>query len=215
VVFAVVADATGRYLRSRGARTDGVWLRAMVPVGTRSEDAEHLLGNEVVSVFVDLPMFEMDPVERLRVCHEAMREVKTSHRAVGASFLVGLTQFAPPTVHAMASRLAARGRLYNFLVTNVPGPQVPFYCLGARLRGAYPFTPLGATQSYAVGLTSIEGCLSFAVTADYDALPDVEGVPDDLVAALAELTANAEAADQRREEYRPPRPRGDAADARP
>jgi diacylglycerol O-acyltransferase / wax synthase len=213
VVLAVVADATGRYLRSRGARTDGVWLRAMVPVSTRTSDVDHALGNEVVSVFVDLPMFEMDAVERLRVCHDAMHEVKTSHQAVGASFLVGLTQFAPPTVHAMASRLAARGRMYNFLIANVPGPQVPVYCLGARLRGAYPFTPLAATQAYSVGLTSIEGWLSFAVTADYDALPDVERVPDDLVDALAELTANADAAARRREEYSPERQRDGAADS--
>jgi diacylglycerol O-acyltransferase / wax synthase len=215
VVLAVVADATGRYLRSRGARTDGVWLRVMVPVSTRTEDADHTVGGEVVSVFVDLPMFELDAVERLRICHEAMRDVKSSHQAVGASFLVGLTQFTPPTLHAMASRLAARGRLFNFLVTNVPGPQVPVYCLGARLRGAYPFSPLAASHCYSVGLTSTEGALSFAITADYDALPDVEQVPEHLVAALAELTANAEAADQRREESTPRTHRGGAADAKP
>jgi diacylglycerol O-acyltransferase / wax synthase len=198
VVLAIVADATGRYLRSRGARTEGVWLRAMVPVSTRATGEEHVLGNRVVSVFVDLPMFEMDPVERLRRCHEAMREVKSSHQAVGAGFLIGLTQFAPPTMHAMASRLAARGRLYNFLVTNVPGPQAPVYCMGARLRAGYPFTPLAATQAYSVGLTSIDGWLSFGITACYDALPDVEQVPGYLHDALEELLANADAEDRRR-----------------
>jgi diacylglycerol O-acyltransferase / wax synthase len=203
VVLAVVADATGRYLRARGARTDRVWLRAMVPVSARTSDVDDAVGHEVVSVFVDLPMFEMDPVERLRVCQDAMREIKASHQAVGAGFLVGLTQFAPPTMHAMASRLAARGRLYNFLVANVPGPQVPVYCLGAPLRGAYPFTPLAATQAYSVGLTSIDGWLSFGITACYDALADVERVPAYLAESLAELTENAEAADQRREQYAP------------
>jgi diacylglycerol O-acyltransferase / wax synthase len=218
VVLAAVADATGRYLRHRGARTDRLWLRAMVPVSTRDESEANALGNRVVSVFVDLPMMEMDPVERLRVCHDAMGEVKSSHHAVGAGFLIGLTQFAPPTIHAMASRAAARSRLFNFLVTNVPGPQIPIYCLGARLLGAFPFTPLAATQSYAVGLTSIDGWMNFGFTADYDALPDIDHVTGELVAAVAELVRSAEAAVARSEQARRTRevdlltPPGDAAD---
>lgn len=197
VVLAVVADATGRYLRSRGARTDGQWLRAMVPVSTRTDADEHALGSRVVAVFVDLPMFEMDPVERLHVCHEAMQEVKSSHHAVGAGFLLELSGFAPPTLHAMAGRLGARGRLFSFLLTNVPGPQMPVYCLGARLQGAYPFTPLGASQSYSVGLTSIDGGLSFGITADYDACPGVERVGEFLETSLAELVEHAGAARER------------------
>ncbi|MFP5308645.1 MAG: WS/DGAT/MGAT family O-acyltransferase [Actinomycetes bacterium] len=199
VVLAMVADATGRYLRHRGADTDGVWLRAMVPVSVRQSGQEGALGNEVVSVFVSLPMFEMDPVERLEVCHAAMADVKQSHHAVGAGFLIGLTDFAPPTIHAMASRLAARARLFNFLVTNVPGPQIPIYCLGGRLLGAFPFAPLSATQSYAVGLTSIDGWMNFGITADYDAVPDVERVTGYLKGALADLLASAEAVDARHE----------------
>jgi diacylglycerol O-acyltransferase / wax synthase len=212
VVLAAVADATGRYLRSRGTRTDRVWLRAMVPVATRDASGASALGNRVVSVFVDLPMGEMDPVERLRVCHEAMAEVKSSHHAVGAGFLIGLTQFAPPTIHAMASRAAARSRLYNFLVTNVPGPQLPIYCLGARLLGFFPFTPLAATQSYAVGLTSIDGWMNFGITADYDALPDVDLVTGFLVDAVEELRRSAEAVKVRGELARRDRPDASGAD---
>jgi diacylglycerol O-acyltransferase / wax synthase len=218
VVLATVADATGRYLRARGARTDGLWLRAMVPVSTRAESDAHALGNRVVSVFVELPVFEMDPVERLRVCHEAMREVKSSHHAVGAGFLIGMTEFAPPTIHAMASRVAASTRLYNFLVTNVPGPQLPIYCMGSRLLGGFPFTPLAATQAYAVGVTSIDGSMNFGFTADYDAMPDVERVTGFLVDAVKELGACAAAVDAQAELSRPKRrthsqPEGSASDA--
>ena len=193
VVLAAVADATGRFLRDEGAVTDRLWLRAMVPVSTRSDSHEHALGNRVVAVFVDLPAFELDPVERLRICHDAMSEVKSSHHAVGAGFLIGLTEFAPPTLHAMAARLAVHSRLFNFLVTNVPGPQLPIYCLGARLLGAFPFTPLAETQSFAVGLTSIDGWLNFGFTADYDALPDVENVTGHLRDAFADLVRCARA----------------------
>lgn len=197
VVLAMVADATGRYLRHRGARTDGVWLRAMVPVSTRARSEAHHLGNRVVAVFVDLPMFEMDPVERLRVCHEAMADVRSSHAAVGAGFLIGLGDFAPPTIHAMASRVAVNSRLFNFLVTNVPGPQQPIYCMGARLLGAFPFTPLAAHHSYGVGVTSIDGWMNVGLVGDYDALPDLDRLPDLLLASLDELLLSAEAVDVR------------------
>jgi diacylglycerol O-acyltransferase / wax synthase len=205
VVLALVADATGRYLRHRGARTDRLWLRAMVPVSTRSASQEHHLGNRVVSVFVDLPMFEMDPIERLHLCHDAMREVKSSHAAVGAGWLIGLGDFAPPTIHAMASRVAVNSRLFNFLVTNVPGPQLPVYCMGARLLGAFPFTPLAANHGYGVGVTSLDGWMNFGFTADYDTVPDVDLLPGFLVAALEELDACADAVSERRRAMeRPP-----------
>lgn len=194
VVLAVVADTVGRFLRDRGARTDGLWLRAMVPVSTRSGSESHHLGNRVVTAFVELPMGEMDPVERLRVCQDAMSEVRSSHAPVGAGFLIGLGDFAPPTIHAMASRAAVNSRLFNFLVTNVPGPQIPIYCLGARLLGAFPFTPLAANHSFGVGVISIDGWMNFGFTADYDALPDVERVTEHLVVAVAELLRCAEAA---------------------
>ncbi|MCC5949366.1 MAG: wax ester/triacylglycerol synthase family O-acyltransferase [Nitriliruptoraceae bacterium] len=191
VILAVVADGTGRYLRHRGVETDGLWLRAMVPVSTRSASESHHLGNRVVSVFVDLPMMEMDPIERLRVCHDAMASVKRSHAAVGAGFLIGLGEFAPPTLHAMASRLAVNTRVFNFLVTNVPGPQLPIYCLGARLLGGFPFTPLAANHSYGIGVTSLDGWLNVGIVADYDALPDVDVVPDMLVGAVEDLATCA------------------------
>ena len=197
VILAVIADATGRYLRQRGSRTDGMWLRAMVPVSTRESSEAHALGNRVVAVFVDLPMFEMDPIQRLRVCHESMSDVKSSHAAVGAGFLLGLGEFAPPTIHAMASRVAVNARLFNFLVTNVPGPQLPIYCLGSRLLGAFPFTPLAATHSYSVGVTSMDGWINVGITADYDALPDIDEVPPMVTAALAELVASAAAVSER------------------
>lgn len=203
VVLAIVADATGRYLRSRDVRTDGQWLRVLVPVATREDGDDHALGNGVVSVLVDLPMAEMDPVERLRVCQQGMAEVKVSHRAVGAGFLTELGGFAPATFHAMASRVATRGRLYNFLVTNVPGPQQPVYCLGTELVGAHPFPPLTAAHSYAVGVISTAGSLHVGLTGDYDAVPDIDRLGGYLAAALRELTVCAGAAGTRAELTRP------------
>lgn len=199
VVLTMAGDATGRYLRSRGSRTDGLWLRALVPLSVRDDDGDGPPGRRITPVFVNLPAFEMDPVERLRNCSSAMADAARSSQAVGADFLVGLGSFAPPTMHATAARLAARTRLYNFVVTNVPGPQHPIYCLGARLLGAFPFTPLSSSQSYAIGVTSIDGWLNVGITADYDALPDVETVTGAFEGALADLVASADAVATRHE----------------
>lgn len=191
VVLAVVSDAVGRYLRDHGARTDGLWLRVLVPV-SRSEDAEeHRLRSSVVGVIVELPMAEMDPVERLRACRGAMADVRDRHGAVGAGFLLGLDEFAPPTLHALAARLATDARVFNLAVVNVPGPQRALACAGLRLVAAFPFTSLPPGQALGIGVTSIDGALDVGLTADYDALPDVATITDGLVVALAELVACA------------------------
>jgi diacylglycerol O-acyltransferase / wax synthase len=101
--------------------------------------------------------------------------------------------------------VAVNSRLFNFLVTNVPGPQLPVYCMGARLLGAFPFTPLAANHGYGVGVTSLDGWMNFGFTADYDTVPDVDLLPGFLVAALEELDACADAVSERRRAMeRPP-----------
>lgn len=194
VVLAIVSEAVGRWLRRHGARTEGLWLRVLVPVSTQEGSDTHRLRSRVVAAFVDLPMGPMDPVERLERCRAAMADVRDTHGAVGAGFLLGLDAFAPPTLHAVAARVAVDARVFNFAITNVPGPQRPTYLNGARLLGAFPFPSLPPGQSLGVGVTSIDGWLNVGLTADYDAVPDVAAITDDLVAALAELVACADAA---------------------
>lgn len=199
VILAIVGDAVGRFLRARGEETRDLELKVMVPVSVRADDERHVFGNRVSSVFIRLPVDEMDPVERLRVVHESMKDVKEHQHAVGADFLVGLSAYAPPTIHALAARVGARTRLYNFVVTNVPGPQVPLFSMGMRLLGAFPVVPLAQNHSLAVGVTSIDGSLNFGLTADWDTLPDLENMTGDLVAAQRELAKHAEAVGTRHE----------------
>jgi WS/DGAT/MGAT family acyltransferase len=204
VVLTLVADTVGRYLRGRGESTRGLELRAMVPVSVRSDDGEAALGNQVAATFVDLPVDEMDPIRRLEVVAGRMGGIKSSHSAVGADFLLDLSEFAPPTLHALGARAAASSRVFNFVVTNVPGPQVPIYLLGARLDGGYPLVPLAAFQSLAVGLTSLDGRMSFGFSVDYDAIPDPERLGDLLEASLADLAASADARRERQERAQQP-----------
>ena len=116
-----------------------------------------------------------------------MDGIKESGQAVGAQVLTGLSGFAPPTIMAQAARLQARQRLFNLVVTNVPGPQMPLYVLGRRLEALYPMVPLAENTALGIAIMSYNGQLNFGLTADYDALADVETLADELRSSIEEL----------------------------
>ncbi len=117
---------------ARGVRTEGLELRGLVPVSIRTEDEQHNLGNRIAALRGPLPVYAQDPVERLQIVREAMQGIKESKQALGAEVISGLEGFAPPTLLAQASRLNFSTRLFNLIVTNVPGPAVPALPDGAR-----------------------------------------------------------------------------------
>lgn len=193
VVLAVVAGALGRYMRLHGEGTDGVVLKAMVPVSVRAEVERGALGNRVAAMWAPLPVGITDSVERLHQIREAMDGIKRSGQAVGAQVLTELTGFAPPTIMAQAARLQARQRLFNLVVTNVPGPQFPLYMLGRQLDALFPMVPLGENTALGIALISYNGQLNFGLTADYDALADVAILAEELRQSLEELLGAASA----------------------
>jgi WS/DGAT/MGAT family acyltransferase len=191
VVLAVVAGALGRYMRLHGEPTEGVVLKAMVPMSTRAEIERGALGNRVTAMWAPLPVGMTDPVERLHAVSRAMRGIKDSGQAVGAEVLTRLSGFAPPTIMAQAARLQARQRLFNLVVTNVPGPQSPLYLLGRELEAVYPMVPLAKNTALGIALMSYNGQLNFGLTADYDALADAETLVEELRSSIEELVAVA------------------------
>jgi WS/DGAT/MGAT family acyltransferase len=180
VVLAAVAGALGRFLRRRGEDTEQLVLKAMVPVSVRSDAEQGALGNRVAAMWAPLPVGVEDPARRLELISEAMVEVKESGQAVGAQLLTELSGFAPPTIMAQAARLQARQRFFNLVVTNVPGPQLPLYVLGRELSAIYPMVPLAENTALGIALMSYNGGVHFGLCADYDAMPDVELLADDL-----------------------------------
>jgi diacylglycerol O-acyltransferase / wax synthase len=191
VVLAVVAGALGRYLSRRSEVDEDLVLRAMVPVSVRADLERGALGNRVAAMWVSLPVGMTDPVQRLLTISREMDGVKQSGQAVGAQVLTELTGFAPPTIVAQAARLQTRQRMFNLVVTNVPGPQFPLYMLGRRLQAMYPMVPLAAGQALGIAIISYNGQLDFGLNADFDALPDLEELAGDLAGASAELVAAA------------------------
>jgi diacylglycerol O-acyltransferase len=186
-VLTVVAGALGRWLRTRGVRSQGLELRALVPVSIRTETEQGSLGNRIAAMRGPLPVYVEDPVERLRLVQDAMGNLKQSKQALGAEVISGLQDFAPPTLLAQASRLNFSTRLFNLIVTNVPGPQFPLYLLGREMDEIVPIAFLPENQALAIAIMSYNGKVDFGLLADYDAMPDLEDLARMVDESLAEL----------------------------
>ncbi len=191
VILATVAGAFRSWLLTRGESVyPGTTIRAMVPVSVHEGD-DPPTGAQVTACFVDLPVGEPGPSMRLHQIAFAMRQQMEggSRRAVSAETLSGLGGFAPPTMHALGARLGGvvSRRLYNVVITNVPGPQTPLYAAGARMVSTYPVTPLGRGQALSIGLTSYDGGVYYGLYADRDAMPDADVLGRGVVDALHEL----------------------------
>ncbi len=189
VVLTAVAGAVRHLLEGRGERVDEMELRAMVPVSVRADSDKGTLGNQVASLWAALPVYEPDAVERFKVVHEEMKDLKGSGQAVGAQILTTLGEYAPPTILAQASRLVARQRAFNLVVTNVPGPQVPLYSLGHKMTEVYPVVPLSDNTTIGIALFSYAGKICFGLLGDYDAAPDLGVLAEGLEKSIAELLA--------------------------
>ena len=191
VLLTVLTGALRDWLLSRGEPVLGsTTVRALVPVSVQGEE-QRTPGGSVAAYLVDLPVGEPNPWVRLARLSYAMRGVTDSGRSVRADALIALTGFAPPTLHALGAR-AARGlsrRMFNLVVTNVPGPQQPLYAAGSRMLEVFPVVPLVGGQALSVGMTSYDGHVYVGLNADRDGVGDVDVLADLVeqeVAALAE-----------------------------
>jgi WS/DGAT/MGAT family acyltransferase len=179
VVLALVTEAVRRFLERRGLDPAGVEFRVAVPVNVRSEADAGTLGNRVSSLIVPLPLGEPDPWRQLERVVATTRERKGSGESDAVDLVGRLADWLPLGVLARLSE--ASRRAVNMIVTNVPGPRVPVYLLGARMLESHPLVPLMANEALNIALFSYQDALSFGFNADWDALPDlhdfVESIP--------------------------------------
>ncbi|MGD0385577.1 MAG: wax ester/triacylglycerol synthase family O-acyltransferase [Solirubrobacteraceae bacterium] len=195
VVLAVVTGALRSFLQSRGVRTEGLELRALVPVSLRGAgDGGDVIGNRLAAMRGSLPVYIADPRERLEAVRVSMDGIKESRQALGAEVLAGVQNFAPPTILAQASRINFSTRLFNLLVTNMPGPQIPLHVLGREIREVYPIGFLAHDHALAVAIMSYNGQLNFGLLADSQALPELDRLAGWVSEAIEELLALARAA---------------------
>jgi WS/DGAT/MGAT family acyltransferase len=191
VVLAVTAGALREWLQGRGIKVQGLELRALVPVSLRTDEERGMLGNRLAVFRAPLPVYAADPVERLRIVCEEMSKIKQSKQVMGARAIVAFNDFAPPTVLAQASRLNFSTRLFNVIVTNVPGPQFPLYVLGRELETVAPVAFLPDKHTLAIAIFSYNGKVSFGLLGDFDALEDIDVIADGIDRSLQELVAAA------------------------
>lgn len=195
VVLTVCAGALRRYLLGKEGLPEKP-LVAMVPISVRTEDERGSMGNQVSAMLVSLATDVDDPSERLRIIHESAISSKIHHQAIGARTLADYSQFIPFGLAGAGARLYTRMHLaekhrpiFNLVITNVPGPQVPLYVAGARLLAHVGAAPLFDGMGLILPIFSYAGHLAIGATSSREIMPDVDVFTDYLKSSLDELEA--------------------------
>jgi WS/DGAT/MGAT family acyltransferase len=201
VVLTAITRGFRDLLQGRGALSENVVVRSMVPVSVRRPGERGTLNNQVSAVFVDLPVGEPDPVERLARIRRQMDDYKQTMQAVDARSIIAMGDFVAPTLLALGVRAAMQtGQLWcQAVTTNVPGPRVPLYVLGRRMCSTHAYVPIAGGTRVSIGIFSYLTSMTFGINADFDSFPDVDvlaggirrGVEELLTLAGKETTAAA------------------------
>jgi len=205
IVLATVAGAVRRFLQRRGVRVEGLDFRVMAPVSVRSQDEHGTLGNRVSGWMVPMPLAESDPLRRLDEIRETTAQLKESKQALGAEVLTQVGEWTPSTLLSLGARMATRALPFNLVVTNVPGPQVPLYLLGAKMLDNYGLVPLTDYLCLGIVLFSYAGKLCWGFTAEWDLLPDLHDLLIDVERSFTELRQIPERIERRAPAKRPAR----------
>jgi WS/DGAT/MGAT family acyltransferase len=185
-ILSAVAGMLARLFDAAGERPSRAPV-ALVPVSVRRPGEEG--GNRISTVLVDLPALDASPAARIAEVNRAMAALKDSAAVRAGALLVGASGWAPPLVSSTLARAMGGVRAFNLVVSNIPGPQQPFYLNGSRLLEVYPVVPLNpASQGLTVGVLSYDGAVHFGLLADRDLEPSVEAAREALVEALHEIT---------------------------
>ena len=168
-------------------------LKAMVPVSVRGADQRQDMGNRITFAFIELPVEVRSRAGRLERVHQATAAFKTSGRPAGTGAMLGALGLLPDPLKNRAAQLASSPRVFNLTVSNIPGPRVPVYMLGAKLSEAYPVVPLAENHSLSIGMFSYMDDLFFGLYADPGVLPEVSQLPQYLEREIAALAGPSRA----------------------
>ncbi len=196
VVVTMCAGAVRRWLVAHEA-LPATPLVAQIPVSVRTSSQAGTYGNRILLLGAALHTEIADPVQRLHETAADLSEMKGRHKALPAQLLQDVNDFIPPAVFARASRTALgltsrlSRPLWNLVVSNVPGPQIPLYLAGARMVANYPVSVITDGMGLNITVMSYDGSLDIGVIADRDQVPDVWDLVGYLDDALTELEERA------------------------
>jgi WS/DGAT/MGAT family acyltransferase len=190
-VLTMVSGAIGATLRHQGETVPRDGLRAVVPVSVRSAEEFGAPGNRVSLWLVPLPLAGRNTRRRFATIHASTDELKQTGQATGGTVITEAANWAGGAVVEQAARLIGTARLYNLIVTNVPGPGIPLWLAGSKLREVYPYLPLFEQQGLGVALLSYAGRLHVGIVADWNLSAFLADLEDRLDDAFADLIATA------------------------
>lgn len=204
VALTVLSGACQRYALAHGEKLRKRYLRVLVPVNIRTEDERGAMGNRISFLPLEIPMEVKDHLERLRIINETTQELKKSKVSEAVSLMFAALQGMPAPLQALSLSSAANSWVQralgyawqvppmHLICTNVPGPQIPLYCVGKRMLNYYPLLPIALEMGVSCGVTSYNQRLYISFIADANAAPDIDLLRDYMRECFDELRAAAE-----------------------
>jgi len=203
IVLTLVTGAVRSQLISRGVDPKSLTFRVSSPVSVRTEAERGQLGNKVSSWIVELPIALDEPKAQLEAIREETHRLKEERSALGVQMMMQEAEWTPSTLLSLGAQ-AMSGPI-NTIVTNVPGPQIPLYLHGARLREIFPMVPLMENMGMGIAVTSYAGLMNFGFVADPDIVPDLDAFGRSVREAL-ERTAREAGVELGEVDYDEPKP---------
>jgi len=189
VLLAAITRGFRDLLMERRELSDGLIVRSLVPISIRCPEEHGVTTNRLSAVLANLPVAESDPIRRLQLVRDQMRQIKRTNQAVGAELLAQMLGATPPSLLRLGTRVAFQlpQSLVQTMTTNVPGPGFPLYVLGRKLVQVHPYAPIADNVKIAIAIFSYLGELSFGITADSSAASDLDVLAQGIHRGLAEL----------------------------
>ena len=193
IVLAAISGGIRALLLARGERPERRMVRTLVPVSVRAPDEESMRENRVSAVLADLPVHVADPVGRLAAVQAELQALKAAHEAKAGETLVALGRYTPFPVLSWCTRLVfgLPQREIVTVTTNVPGPRQPLYAMGRRLVEILPYVPIATTVRIGVSITTYCGRVTFGITGDFSASPDLDVLAHGIEAGISDLLVAA------------------------
>ena len=176
VLMSTVAGALGAWLRKRGHDTDGLTVRAAVPVNLRGAEQTLTLGNRFGLIFVDMPLGLRNPLARLYAMHSTLSALKGSMQPPMMLAMLGLLGRLPTVAQTHAIELFSRKG--TAVVSNVPGPKAPLYLCGQRISEMYFWVPQSGSMGIGVSVLTYAGQVHVGMIADRSLVPQPQHVVD-------------------------------------
>ena len=193
VVLAAITGGFRALLLARGEQPGPHMVRSLVPVSVRAPGEENVYGNQVSALLADLPVHIADPAERLAAVQAGLQALKTGKEAMAGESLVRLGRYSLYPLTSWGVRLAfgLPQREIVTVTTNVPGPQQPLYGMGRRLVEIIPYVPIATTLRTGIAIFTYCGTVTFGITGDFAANPDLDVLARGIEHDLSELLAAA------------------------